>query len=105
MHTGFGIQQLTRHCLISINLPTVYQVNLHVWASKELGVCVWGVCVCVGVCVWVLNNSTCVCVCVCVCVRARVCVCAHACVDVCVHVKSQSQCGFNLQAYWIWHTE
>ena len=25
------------------------------------------------------------------------------CVCVCVHVKSQSQCGFYLQAYWIWH--
>ena len=37
-----------------------------------------------------LNKSTCVCVCVCVCVH------------VCVRVKSQSQCGFYLQAYWIW---
>ena len=41
-----------------------------------------------------LNNSTCVCVYVCV--HMRVCMCAR--------VKSQSQCGFNLQAYWIWHT-
>ena len=40
----------------------------------------------------------------CVCVCARVCVCAHACVHVCVRVKSQSQCVFNLQAYWIWPT-
>ena len=47
--------------------------------------------------------STCVCACVCV-VCAHVCV--HVCVCVCVcarvRVKSQSQCGFYLQAYWIW---
>ena len=40
--------------------------------------------------------------CVCVCARARVC--AHACVHVCARVKSQSQCGFNLQVYWIWNS-
>ena len=33
-------------------------------------------------------------VCVYVCVHMRVCMC--------VLVKSQSQCGFYLQAYWIW---
>ena len=46
-----------------------------------------------------LNNSTCVCV------HMRVCVCVHMRVCMCARVKSQSQCGFNLQAYWIWHTE
>ena len=29
----------------------------------------------------------------------------HMRVCMCVRVKSQSQCGFNLQAYWIWHME
>ena len=42
------------------------------------------------------------CVCVCVCVYVCVCVCVCVCVHVCVRVKSQSQCGFYLQAYWIW---
>ena len=30
------------------------------------------------------------------------CVCVCVCVCVCARVKSQSQCGFYLQAYWIW---
>ena len=48
-----------------------------------------------------LNNSTYVCV------HMRVCMCVCAEIiymisGVCVRVKSQSQCGFYLQVYWIW---
>ena len=53
-HTGFGIEQLTRHCLSQSIYPQCTQVNLHVWASKAFGGGGGG-----G------NNSTCVCLCVC----------------------------------------
>ena len=58
--------------------------------------------VCVFVCV-----CACVCVCVFVCLCVFMCVCLYVCVFVCVCVYvliSQSQRGFNLQTYWIWHT-
>ena len=72
-------EKLTRHCYLDQSTHSVTD-QPHVWASKSL-----------------LKNSTCVCVCVCVCVY----VCVHMRVCMCVPVKSQSQCGFNFQAYWI----
>ena len=69
-----------------MGIKSLYDISQQVKISTC--VCVWCVCVvCVcGVCV------LCVCMCVCMCV----------CVCVCVCVKLQSQCGFYLQAYWIW---
>ena len=57
-HTGFGIQQLTRHC--SAYLPTVYTSQPPCMGIKSF----WGG----GGGGGGGGNSTCVCVCMCVCV-------------------------------------